>query len=402
MMSKNKKIVGLVLLVVSMFSFGFMSGKLWNGNLRITDASVSKSVNFDLFWEVWNSLSDRYVDEDKVDEQEMFYGAIKGVVDSFGDSATLYLTPEETQLFNDNSAGKYFEGIGAELGYNESNQIQVISPIDGSPAKEAGLRPGDLIIEIDGDDIKPDENIYDVVLRIRGEAGTDVTLTIIRDGELEALEITVTRGAITVPSMELREVEGNDEYIIMDVGRFTDSSYELWTSNWDELVEDAKDSGAKKIILDLRGNSGGFFDAAVYAAEDFLEIGDVVSYQEDRTGARESYKVRREGKLKDIPVVILVDNGSASAAEILAGALQLNDRAKVVGENTYGKGTAQTVITFGDGSSLHLTILKWLLPDGEWLNRENPIEPDYIVEFDQDAFQKGEDPQLDKALEILK
>ncbi len=369
------------------------------GDLNGEDQDLQQ-LDFDLFWRVWQQMRAEYVDESKADEKEMFYGAIKGFVNSYDDPATVFLTPEETEDFNKSSAGSYFSGIGAELGYKEG-QIVVISPIKGSPAIAAGIRPGDIILAVDGEPIDPNETIYDIVLKIRGEAGTKVALTILHPGENETTIIEVTRGEIDVPSMEFILSKQDKKIAIFDVSRFTDATPQEWKNNWDKLVEDFQASSAEGIIIDLRGNPGGYITSAVHAAEEFLAEDLIISKMESRNGSVTEYKVEREGKLLDVPVVILVNEGSASASEILSGALQKNDRAEVIGKKTYGKGTAQDVVDLPDGSSLHITIMKWLLPDGQWLNPDNPIAPDMEVELTDEDFKEGVDPQMDKAVETI-
>lgn len=359
-----------------------------------------KDINFDLYWEVWDTMSDRYVDPSKVDQEKMFYDSIKGMVNSYGDPATIFLDPEETEAFNKSTAGNAFSGIGAELGYDEG-RIIVISPIEGSPAVAAGIRAGDVILKVDDVEILQDENIYDVVTKIRGEKGTTVKLTVLHRGDSELSEISIVRGDITVPSITFK-YDDSKKIATIDIARFTDASLREWQDNWDSAVNQVKESGAEGLIIDLRGNPGGFFDAAVYAASDFLDKGKIVSLQEDRKGKRNEFKVERKGELLNIPVVVLVNEGSASASEILAGALQINNRAQVIGVNTYGKGTAQSVLdNFEDGSSLHITVFKWLLPNGEWLNKENPIVPNKVIEISDEAFKAGEDPQLNEAYKTL-
>lgn len=414
MANKNMmKLFGLSLLAVVMFSVGVYVGREFDVDLGGLTSGLSKvsftgdttgenleEVDFNHYWEVWDTLRGNYVDSDKVSEQDMLDGSIKGFVDAFDDPATLYLDAEETAAYNDSRSGNYFSGIGAELGYKDG-QIVVIAPIKGSPALAAGIKSGDVILAVDGEDITSDMTIYDVVLDIRGEEGTEVVLTVFSNGDSETRDVSITRGQITIPSMEFVISEDNQKIAIFDVARFTEASLTEWQEKWDELVDMYLDSDADGIIIDLRGNPGGFLNGAVYAANDFLEKGDVVAQTEDRNGDIDSFTVTREGRLIDVPVVLLVNEGTASASEILAGALQKNDRAEVVGINTYGKGTAQTVVDFKDGSSLHVTIMKWLLPDGTWLNHDNTITPDYDIEFTDEQFKAGEDPQMDKAVQLV-
>jgi carboxyl-terminal processing protease len=316
------------------------------------------------------------------------------------DPATVFLTPEETEEFNASSQGKYFEGIGAELGY-DNGQIIIVSPLEGSPAKEAGIRPGDYILKIDDYELTSDDTVYDAVAKIRGEAGTEVVLTILHRGEEESIEIAITRREITIPSMSLELVDPDENIAHLKVGRFTETNYEEWVRKWEEKVDEILDTGAEKMILDLRGNPGGFFDSAIYAGDEFLDEGFVISKQRDTRGNIRDYDSTQRGRLQDIEVVVLVNAGSASASEILAGALQQAQRASVIGEETFGKGTAQRIYDLDDGSTLHLTTLRWLLPDGSLIERDNSVVPDVEVELTNDDFIQGKDPQFDKAIEFL-
>ncbi len=397
----NKKI-GLVILMVCLFAFGFIGGRLFQSN----EASIknvfsgNSSIDMSLYWQVWDLMKSKYVDSSKSDDQKMVYGSIKGMVNSYDDAATVFLDPTETKTFNDASAGKSFEGIGAELGYEDS-QVIVVTPLEGSPAKAAGIKAGDYILAIDGTKVDSSMSVYDAVAKIRGTAGTNVTLNILHKGESKAVDITITRSAITVPSMSVEYVGNNNEIAVFKVNRFTDSSYAEWVKNWDTNVDAIVASGAKKVILDLRGNPGGYFDAAIYAADDFVDAGKVLAEQKDSAGNIQKFNSTSGGKLVNMQVVVLVNSGSASAAEILTGALQQSGRATVIGDKTYGKGTAQNVIDLSDGSSLHVTILKWLLPNGNWLNKDNPITPDILVSISDADFLAGTDTQLNSAISQL-
>ena len=391
-----QKTIGAAILIICVFVLGFISGRELRGK-NILDSS--STVNTNMFWDVWDLMKSTYVDSGKVSDEDMMYGAIKGLVDSYEDPATVFLTPEETEDFNASSEGKYFEGIGAELGY-ENGQIIVVSPLEGSPAKEVGIRAGDYILAIDGEELTTKDSIYDAVSMIRGEAGTTVKLRILHKNDTKPTEYTITRREITVESMTLEYLQ-NNSIAHLKINRFTEATYSEWISVWNRNVDKIVKSGVKKMILDLRGNPGGYFDAAIYAADEFLGEGYVISMQQNGKGKVSEYESEKGGKLLDIDVVVLVDSGSASASEILAGALQDGKRGFVIGENTYGKGTAQSVLDLTDGSSLHITIYKWLLPNGEWLNRENPIVPDKVVEFTNEDFIKGVDPQLNEAIKEI-
>ena len=412
------KFTGLVILFVMVFCSGIIIGRLINSSiipfglssgLAIGNSTASKNANIDLFWQVWNTMEQNYVDSSKTDENKMMYGAIEGMVSSYGDAATIFLDPTQTDDYNKQNEGKYFEGIGAELGYKDG-AIIVVAPIDGSPAKAAGIRAGDIILKVDDIEIKSTDNVYEIVAKIRGKAGTVVKLSVLHSGDSEITKLEITRGEITIPSIEVRKPsyygtqysKYDSEIAVLSVSRFTEASLPEWKSKWDLAVSQIKSTGVKYLIIDLRNNPGGFFDAAIYAAGEFLPDDKLVAQQKDKDGNTENFNVNRIGKLLDMPVVILVNEGSASASEIFAGGLKQNDRAKVIGTKTYGKGTAQTILPLDGGSSLHITILKWLLPDGTWLNHDNPISPDIEVEKTSDDFKNGLDPQLSKGLEIVK
>jgi carboxyl-terminal processing protease len=353
-----------------------------------------------MFWRVLDITKDSYVDSSKMKNEDLVYGAIKGMVNSLDDPATVFLTPEETEEFNSASEGKYFEGIGAELGY-DNGQIIVVTPLEGSPAKEAGIRPGDYILKIDDYELTSEDTVYDAVSKIRGESGTEVVLNILHKGDLKPVDITIVRREITVPSITLEYTGENDDIALLKLSRFTESTYSEWVRNWDAKVSEIITSKVDKMILDLRGNPGGFFDAAIYAGDEFLPEGFVISKQSDGKNNIQEYASTIRGNLESIEVVVLVNEGSASASEILAGALQNADRAEIIGEKTFGKGTAQKIYDLSDGSSLHLTTLRWLLPNGEQINRESSVKPNVEIELTNDDFVRGLDPQLMKALEIL-
>ena len=395
------RVFGLLMLTVVAFCVGVIFGRyITPSGTDLLSFNASKRVDFDLFWEVWGVLESKYVEKEVATEEEMVYGAIKGLVNSYGDPATVFLTPEETENFNDSNEGKLFQGIGAELGY-EDGAIIIVTPLDGSPAKAAGIRPGDYILAVDDYELKGGENVYEIVQKIRGDAGTVVKLEILHKGEFEPVTLEITRGEITVPSMELSYIGERKDIALIDITRFTEASLQDWAAAWDDVVKDIQTKKVNKILIDLRSNPGGYFNAAVYAADDFLDSGKTISKQEDGDGKVQTFDAEEGGRLLGKKVVILVDGGSASASEIFAGALQQNGVATVIGEETYGKGTAQSVLDLRGGSSIHITVLKWLLPDGSWLNRDNPIKPDVIVENSAEDFVKGVDKQYNEAIILI-
>lgn len=395
------RVFGSLMVTVVSFCIGIMFGRyIAPTGTDILSFPTSKKVDIGLFWDVWDILKDKYVEKDMVSEEDMVYGAVKGLVNSYGDPATVFLTPKETESFNNSNQGKLFEGIGAELGYLDGNII-IVAPLDGSPAKAAGVRAGDYILSVDDYEVKGGDNVYEIVQKIRGEAGTVVKLTVLHKGEFKPTTLEITRGEITVPSLTLSYVGDSKDVALIDITRFTEASLSEWNAVWDRAVDDIVESGVKKVMLDLRGNPGGFFDAAIYAADDFLDEGKVISQQEDGRGNVQSYDSSKGGRLIGKKVVILVDEGSASASEILAGALQQNGVATVLGVNTYGKGTAQSIVDLRGGSTVHITVLKWLLPDGSWLNRDNPIKPDVVVENSVEDFVKGMDRQYNEGMILI-
>ncbi len=362
--------------------------------INSSNTSCNVSNKFD---QVLNILQTKYVDKN-LDKTKLDEGAIKGMVSAVGDFATVYYTKSETESFNQQLGGE-FSGIGAELGYNDG-WIIVKKPMSSSPAEKAGLLPGDYIAKVDDYNVKKNDNITDIVYKIRGKSGTDVKLTIVKDtsgGDLKV--VTITRAPIITKSMQIID-EGNGIYRVI-LSRFTENSYQEFVSNWDKLVNELVSKNPQKLILDLRGNPGGFLDGAHYVAEDFLKTGTVTLYEADRNGISDTFKVSRVGRLLNLPTVVLVNGSSASAAEILTGALKLNNRAQVIGEKTFGKGTAQQVIDLGDGSSVHVTVQRWLLPDKSNITLDNPITPDVTVNVTIDEIRTGVDSILNKAKEIL-
>lgn len=395
-----QKIIGIGMVIVVVFTVGLIVGRNVDVNSATFPLTTSRNLDMSMFWRVLDLTKKNYVDSEEIVEDDLVYGAIKGMVSSLGDPATAFLTPEETEEYNAASEGKFFEGIGAELGYDDG-QVIVVTPLDGSPAKAVGIRPGDYILKIDDYELTSEDTVYDAVAKIRGEAGTDVVLTVLHQGESEPTEITITREEITIPSITLEFAGPNEEIAHLKVGRFTESSYNLWVSEWDKNIQEIVDSGVDKMILDLRGNPGGYFDAAIYAGDDFLDEGYVISKQKDAQGNIKDYNSTAGGNLLDIELVVLINSGSASASEILSGALKYAKRATLIGEETFGKGTAQRVYDLDDGSSLHLTILKWLLPDGSNIERDNAVTPDIEIKLTNEDFIEGNDPQLEKAIEEL-
>jgi carboxyl-terminal processing protease len=413
--TKRTGMPGSTVILISVFVFlmGIALGSVFtplkdliNSKVQETASTIGggglKDQNFNLYWEVYNTLKDEYVDPNKLNSDEMYYGSIKGMVESLNDPATAFFDPKETSDYNKSRGGEY-EGIGAELDY-VNKQVVILSPFDGSPAKAAGLESGDIITKVDGQSMAG-KNVTEVVSLIRGKSGSQVAITISRPKEsYKVYEFKITRGNISAPSMSIKEIK--DGVAVVKVNRFTEATYSDWQVKWNGIVRqleaEIKKGTVKSIVLDLRGNPGGYFDAAVYMASDFVPQGSLISLQRDKDQIDTEYRTTQKPRLENVPLVVMVNGGSASASEIFAGAMKFHKRATLIGEKTYGKGTAQIVIPLKDGASLHVTVSKWLLPNKEWINPENPIIPDKIVALDETQRDNGVDSQLVEAIKTAK
>ena len=372
---------------------------IFNANAPVIKNKEGKNIDFSLFWETWEKVEQKYIDEAKLDPQKMFYGSIKGMVAALGDPYTFFLTPDENKQTKDELGGK-FQGIGAQLGLKE-NRIVVIAPLKNSPAEKAGLKAGDLVIKVDGESTK-EWTLTQTVSKIRGEKGTKVTLTIERTGVEK--DFTITRNEINVPSIELTFENGKGKSVAhLKLNQFGDNTNEEWDKTIETIAARWNNSQISGMVLDLRGNPGGYLESAVYTASEFLDQGLTVVTQETTDLDSQVYKVRRAGKLLDIPLVVIIDQGSASASEILSGALRDHKRAKLVGMKSFGKGSVQEALDLTDGAGLHVTIAKWILPEGDWINGTG-IEPQIKVENTVDegnTITSDTDKQLKTAIEEL-
>jgi carboxyl-terminal processing protease len=355
-------------------------------------AGPPENVDLSLFWEAWHALEEDFVDAGKIDYQKMIYGAISGMTASLEDPYTVFMTPEDLKIFEEDVAGE-FEGIGMEIGIRD-DQLTVVAPLEGTPAEKAGLRAGDKIIKIDDKETR-DLPVDVAVKYIRGPKGTKVTLTIFREGWPEPKEFIIIRDVIGVPSLKWELLDGNIAYL--KLYHFTQAA----RSDFNSAALEILNSPAEKIILDLRNNGGGFLEVAQDIAGWFLEEGEVVTFEDARL-AEEQKVYRSEGpsKLLHYPTLVLINEGSASASEILAGALRDNRGIKLIGETSFGKGSVQELRTLSKGG-LKITIARWLTPKGE-LIVDKGLEPDIRVEMTEEDYQKEKDPQLDKAIEIIK
>ncbi len=393
-------VVGLA--VLSVFCLvSFRLGQRWSDDSVGVAGNEKAPLDLSLMWKVKANLEKYYLDKDKIKDKDMAYGAISGLVASLGDPYTVFLPPKENKNSNEDLAGE-FGGVGISLGYKDRN-LAIMSPLAKTPADRSGLKAGDLILKIVDKEKKVDKDTNGMALDeavdlIRGKVGTEVSLKIYREGEKEPFEVALVRENIVVSSLELEwKGSGQKKIAWVKLYKFSEQVYK----EWPEMVKKIKDEESRGalggIILDLRNNPGGFLQASVLVASDFINSGVVVK-QETSDGKVETYQVdsSRRQLLKE-KLVVLVNGGSASAAEILAGALKDYNRAKLVGEKTFGKGTVQQPQDYPDGSGLHVTIARWLLPNGKNIHKEG-VEPDVLV---KDNGATKEDEQLDKALVVI-
>lgn len=385
----------VILLLVVSFWLGLLLGqKSYNtGNGQVVNKIsqpdyLSKDVDFDLFWQTWQLVKDKYVDQ-PVSETKLFYGALKGMVSGLEDPYSLFLDPKTTEDFEQELTGNY-EGIGAEIGI-KNGYLTVVAPLPGSPAEEAGLMAGDKIYGIDDHDTT-DMTVDQAITYIRGKAGTEVKLHVVHDGEKELKEIAITRKAINIKSVTW---EYQDNLAIIEVSSFNDDT----ESEFNKAIKDILAKNPKGIILDLRGNPGGYLDVAVKMAGEWL--GNQVIVKEGLDNQKQSeYYGDSQARLKNFKTVVLVNVGSASASEIVAGALQDYGIATIVGETTFGKGSVQELIPLKDGSSVKITVAKWFTPKGRSIDQAG-IKPDIEVDLTKDDYDNNRDPQMAKAEELL-
>ncbi|MEI6532640.1 MAG: S41 family peptidase [Candidatus Roizmanbacteria bacterium] len=418
MQSKNTTNILLVVAIgILLFGSGYRLGEFSTrqsstsfGNQLSVFGSTSedvlqnnKNIDFSLFWNVWNKIETKYVDKSKVDKQKMYYGAIQGMVASVEDPYTFFLTPDQNKQSKDDLGGK-FEGIGAQLGLKD-NRIVVIAPIKDSPAIKAGVQPGDFILKVNNESVKG-WTLTQAVSKIRGEKGTKVSLTLERNSKEISLDIT--RDQIHVASVEVTyetntDCSSNCQTVAnLKLNKFGQTTTDEWETSVREIAQKWKNKEIAGMVLDVRYNPGGYLEGAVYIASEFLPKGKVVVKQESTVNGSKIYNVEREGMLLDIPLTVIINGGSASASEILAGALRDHNRAKLIGEKSFGKGSVQEALDLTNGAGLHVTVAKWILPKGDWIMGKG-IEPQIKVTNvikEGETLQRADDAQLNKAIEI--
>lgn len=374
------------------YGINFSGDTIFTGDL----SGDVTGINVDILWEAWNQLEKNHLDTN-LDKQKLLYGAIKGIIDSLDDDYSQFLTPQETSTYNETSGSK-FEGIGAILRFDGEYTI-IDTPIDGFPAQKSGLMPGDVIFYVDDKDVRgmPSAEVAEL---IKGPSGSSVKISIFRPKDQKELAFTIQRESIDIDNVSLEKVE--DGIAHLKITKFNESDSQEFIRQWDSIIDDIVGKGVNSVILDLRNNPGGLVQLVKYVSEEFLDKGDLIMIEQERDGTKEQFVSSRDGRLRDKKIVILVNEGSASASEILAGALVDNDRAEVVGMPTVGKGVEQKLVTLSDGSTMHIVFRRWLTPSGRQVTKEDPITPDHEVELTTEDFEANRDPQLEKAYEIIK
>lgn len=397
---------------ISKISFDWKNYKPYINISSKEPPKTVSNVDFSKFWIIWGRLENSYYDKKAINPDKLVQGAISGMVAALEDPYTVYLPPKQNQDFKEGLAGQKFEGIGAELGMKDK-QLIVVAPLDGLPAFKSGIKAGDAILKVDGKGTDG-WTLVQAVEKIRGPKGTAVTLTVLHKDGAKPVDISIKRDTINIKSAEgwiktIKEIgsikstevikgKENKEIVYIRVSQFGDKTNNEWLTTINTLFPKIQNnSNVAGVILDLRNNPGGYLTDATFIASEFVKSGTIVT-QEKGNGERLPFTVERRGLFLDIPVIVLVNKGSASASEIVAGALRDHKRAKLVGEVSFGKGTIQQAEDLGEGSGIHVTIAKWLTPNDTWVHGKG-LTPDITVANDDK--DQGHDLQLEKAVEEL-
>ena len=405
----------IILVGIAAFYFGYENGRNYPKiitveNICNIENNQSTQANFGIFWEAWDMLKKEHLKGAQAVDKDLVYGAIDGLVNSLGDPNTVFFPPEDSKKFEEDVNGS-FGGIGAEIG-TKNNQLVVIAPLEGTPAEKAGLKAGDKILAIDGKSAEK-LDVNEAVKKIRGEVGKEVILLILRETWTAPKEIKITRAVIEIPTLkwnyiakDSKGIAGEESKAIIEKSGKKIAHLQLYSFNQNAPVVFYKAAlmilfgNIDGIILDLRNNPGGYLEIANNLAGWFLDKGDIIVKEKFRNGTEDVFRANGNSALKKIPTVILVNKGSASASEILAGALRAHLKTKLIGTNTFGKGTVQELKSLSDNSKIKLTIANWELPDGSIISEEG-IKPDIEINISEEDVKNNHDTQLEKGIEVL-
>lgn len=355
-------------------------------------ADIGINGNLDVLWQTWQIAKNSYFNIASIKDQDLIYGATEGLVKSLNDPYSVFFKPSDAKKFEEDVGG-VFGGIGAEIGIR-NEKLVIVAPLKNTPAERAGLQSEDYIIKID-ELFTLDLSVDEAVKHIRGEKGTTVILTILREGWKEPKEISIIRDFISIPTLDWKMLDNDIAYV--QLYNFNENAAGAFYSAAVSFLT----QGAKGVILDLRNNPGGFLEVAVNLGGWFLDKGQIVVKEKFSSGKEEIFRANGNSALNKIPVVVLINKGSASASEILAGALKDNRAIKLIGEKSFGKGTVQELQNLKDGSAVKISIAQWLLPKGGLIEKKG-LEPDIEVKMNEEDAKAKRDPQLDKAIEIIK
>lgn len=385
-------------LVVAGLSFvlgwqAFASGVLEDfGGKQEFSFEKQEEADMSLFWTVWRELERKYVDADKVSDEDKVYGAIKGLVDIYEDPYTVFMSPAESEEFSASLEGE-LEGIGAELTIEEERLV-IVSPLKASPAEKAGILPGDIIYKVDGENAS-EMSLFEAVMKIRGEKGTTVILTIVREDVGEPFDVSIVRDSISLESVSMEKLD--DEIVYLSVNQFNDKTNEEFAKAVNQMILNEPQG----LIIDLRYNGGGYLDIAVELLSYLLPSDTHVVTIKQRERADDKMKTNGNPKILNVPIVVLINEGSASASEIVAGAIQDLERGVIMGTQSFGKGSVQEVDSFNDGSSIRMTIAKWFTPNDRTIDHVG-LEPDVVVEVLDEDLENDYDRQKEEAIKYLK
>jgi carboxyl-terminal processing protease len=400
--SSNKKIqiyAVVIVLILAAFGVGFSVGegkvKVSGGKVEINKGNTpSTSADYSLLWDALDQLNSKFVDR-PLDQQKLMYGAVSGMVAAAGDPYTTFFDPTQAKQFTEQLQGS-FDGIGAEVG-DKDGQIVIIAPLDGTPAQKGGLAAGDEILAVDGTSTSG-QAVDDVVTEIRGKAGTTVKLTILHKGANTPIDITITRANIQIKSVNLDTKTDNGKKIaVIKISQFGDDTKGLL----DQAIGTITSGNYQGIVLDLRNNPGGYLDTAVSTISNWIDSNQLAVKEISYGNNEKDYNTDGVPRLKGTKTVVLVNGGSASASEIVSGALQDYGVATLVGEKTFGKGSVQELVDLKDNTEVKITVAKWYTPKGRGINKTG-LEPDIKIDLTAADAAASKDPQMDKALELLK